>query len=108
MLLDTIRYVVPNAELVMRGEPTNADEYVAQVTWLDDRPQPTWSELEAARLAAETAQANAAARANRHQAFTVEADPLFFAWQRGEAIEQDWLDKCAEIRARYPYVEVIP
>lgn len=25
--------------------------------------------------------------------------------QRGEATEQDWLDKIEEIRARYPYPE---
>ncbi len=34
-----------------------------------------------------------------------EADPIFFKWQRGEATEQDWLDKVAEIRARYPKPE---
>lgn len=39
----------------------------------------------------------------RRHAYTLEADPLFFQWQRGEATEQDWLDKVAEIRDRYPY-----
>lgn len=34
--------------------------------------------------------------------FAREADPIFFKWQRGEATEQDWLDKVAEIRERYP------
>jgi hypothetical protein len=46
---------------------------------------------------------NAAARTNRHLAFIAEADPIYFAWQRGEATEEDWLAKCAGIRARYPY-----
>jgi hypothetical protein len=50
----------------------------------------------------------AAVRQARHDAFVAEADPLFFAWQRGEATEEDWLTKCAEIRARFPYVEVEP
>jgi hypothetical protein len=37
----------------------------------------------------------------------LEADPVFFYYQRGKATEQDWLDKIAEIEARYPYpVEV--
>jgi len=103
MLLQIIQHLVPNAELAMVGEPGNADEYAAQVTWLDPRPQPTWADLEAARPAAETAAANATAQANRHQAFIAEADPLYFAWQRGESTEQAWLDKCAEIRQRYPY-----
>jgi hypothetical protein len=39
----------------------------------------------------------------RRGAYASEADPLFFGWQRGENTEQAWLDKVAEIRARYPY-----
>jgi hypothetical protein len=34
-------------------------------------------------------------------AYQTESDPLFFKWQRGEATEQEWLDKVAEIRARF-------
>ena len=41
----------------------------------------------------------------RALAYRDEADPLFFKWQRGEAIEQEWLDKVAEIRERYPDAE---
>ena len=44
----------------------------------------------------------AIARANRAAAYRDESDPLFFKWQRGEAAEQEWLDKIAEIKARYP------
>jgi hypothetical protein len=51
------------------------------------------------------ARLNGEAQTNRRGAFQAEADPIYFAWQRGEAPEQAWLDKCAEIRARYPYVE---
>jgi len=46
---------------------------------------------------------NAIAKANREQAYKTESDPLFFRWQRGEATEQDYLDKVDEIRARFPY-----
>lgn len=35
-------------------------------------------------------------------AYQAESDPLFFKYQRGEATEQDWLDKVAEIKARFP------
>ena len=42
---------------------------------------------------------------NRAAAYRNEADPLFFKYQRGEATEQEWLDKIEEIRARYPYPE---
>jgi hypothetical protein len=47
----------------------------------------------------------AEANAARAAAYRNEADPLFFKVQRGEANEQEWLDKVAEIRARYPYPE---
>lgn len=40
------------------------------------------------------------AREARRLAYQREADPLFFAWQAGEASREDWLDKRREIRAR--------
>jgi hypothetical protein len=44
-------------------------------------------------------------QAKRAVAYRNEADPLFFQSQRGEATEQEWLDKIEEIRTRYPYPE---
>lgn len=41
-------------------------------------------------------------RQQRQSAYQAEADPLFFKWQRGEATEQEWLDKIAEIKTRFP------
>lgn len=40
--------------------------------------------------------------AQRADAYRNEADPLFFKSQRGEVSVQIWLDKVAEIKARYP------
>jgi hypothetical protein len=67
-------------------------------------------ELTTAEIAAITepeadriARLNADAQAARRGAFQNEVDPLFFAWQRGEGTEQAWLDKCAEVRDRFPY-----
>lgn len=37
----------------------------------------------------------------RLDAYRNEADPLFFKWQRGEATEQEWLNKIQEIKGRY-------
>jgi len=37
----------------------------------------------------------------RAEAYRIESDPIFFQWQRGEKTEQEWLDKVAEIKARY-------
>jgi hypothetical protein len=44
----------------------------------------------------------AEAEANRKAAYIAEADPLFFKSQRGEATLQEWQDKIAEIKARFP------
>lgn len=52
--------------------------------------------VKAAAIAAEKADSN------RRAAYTAEADPLFFKSQRGEATVQEWQDKVAEIKARYP------
>lgn len=41
----------------------------------------------------------------RRAAYAAEADHLFFKAQRGEATEQEWVEKIAEIRARYPMPE---
>lgn len=40
------------------------------------------------------------ARAERADAYREESDPLFFAYQAGEATREEWLTKRAEIRAR--------
>lgn len=42
----------------------------------------------------------------RRVAYTQQADPLFFKWQRGEATEQEWLDAVAAVRAAHPDPEV--
>jgi hypothetical protein len=42
-------------------------------------------------------------QAARAEAYKLEADPLFFMSQRGEATKADWTAKVAEIKARFPY-----
>lgn len=44
---------------------------------------------------------SAMAEKQRQEAYRNESDPLFFKWQRGEATEQEWLDKIQEIKERY-------
>lgn len=48
------------------------------------------------------AQAVEACRLNRLEAYRNESDPLHMKWQRGEATQQEWLDKIEEIKARFP------
>lgn len=38
----------------------------------------------------------------RGKAYIAESDPIYFKWQRGEATEQEWLNKVAEIKTKYP------
>jgi hypothetical protein len=42
-------------------------------------------------------------QALRQAAYTAESDPLFFKAQRGEVTMEEWTNKIAEIKARYPY-----
>lgn len=44
-------------------------------------------------------------KANRQAAYMMEADPIFFMVQRGEATMDEWTAKIAEIKARFPYPE---
>jgi len=91
-----LRRHFPNVEYVMNGDTYNG------ITFLSDQ-QPTQEQLDALWPQVLVDINNGMAQANRHQAFIAEADPLYFAWQRNEATEADWLNKCAEIRQRYPY-----
>ena len=54
-----------------------------------------------AELDAKAADALAAVKAQRAEAYRAESDPLFFKAQRGEALMDEWLAKVAEIKARY-------
>jgi hypothetical protein len=91
-----IRANYPGSEYVLVGDTYDG------LTWLSDTPKPTQAELDAAWPAVQQAQAQAAVDAQRHAAYVTESDPLFFQWQAGEITEQEWLDKRAEIKTRYP------
>ena len=82
----------------------NGDTYDG-LTWLSDTPKPTQAELDAAWPQVQYEQQRAEIETQRRNAYTQEADPLFFSYQRGEATEQDWLDAVESIKARYPYPE---
>jgi len=88
-----------NERWVLRG-----DNYDG-LTWLSDTPKPTQAELDAAWPQVQYEQQRAEIETQRRNAYTQEADPLFFSYQRGEATEQDWLDAVESIRTRFPYPE---
>ena len=87
----------PDAEWAING-----NDYESLV-WLSDSAKPTKAELDALATTTDQLLLLAEAKNARSNAYRSESDPLFFGWQRGENTEQTWLDKVAEIRARYPY-----
>lgn len=91
--------LAPGATWKCDGDLTNYDNF----TWLDDRPQPSKADCDAILATLEAEEAHDQVKQARQSAYQAEADPLYFGWQRGENTEQDWLDKVADIRARYPY-----
>lgn len=70
------------------------------------RTAPVPVEPTAEDLAAEAEAAYQAAVAERdlavREALAIEADPLFFRWQREEATREDWMAAVAAVKARFP------
>ena len=74
------------------------------VEWLDEvQTEPTEAEIQAEIARLEADKPRKEAEANRAAAYRLEADPLFFKAQRGEATTDEWTAKVAEIKARFPY-----
>lgn len=80
----------------------------AKGAWVD-RPVAVARQLSAEEEAvlreAEYQAALAARDQALREALAVEADPLFFQWQRGEVDKDDWLAAVAEVKARHPKPE---
>lgn len=68
------------------GTPVNEDGVWKQTWVVTDKPAEEVSAIQ---------------ESNRKQAYIDESDPLFFKWQRGEATEQEWIDKVNEIKQRW-------
>lgn len=84
----------PGSQWVLRGD---------DLEWLDIvQTQPTEAEITAEVARLQSLEPIRIAEANRRAAYIAEADPLFFKAQRGEVTVQEWQDKIAEIKARYP------
>jgi hypothetical protein len=81
-----------NTETLERFDFTLADFPDAPVP---DKPETNPDEQEQERKVAEVQE-------SRRNAYTLEADPLFFKWQAGEATEAEWTAKRDEIKQRWP------
>jgi len=75
------------------------------LTWLDDSPQPTQAELDAAWPQVQHDRAYAQVERDRHDAYTAPGGPdsVFFRWQRGDATEQEYLDSVQAVKDAHPY-----
>ena len=100
--LKAIQRLRTDAEFVLRGD---------ELEWLDEnQSEPTEKEIadEIAFLESDEYELELKLKeveTNRRNAYRNEADPLFLKWQRNEATEQEWLDKIAEIKERFPKPE---
>lgn len=85
-----------------------AHRRTAKGAWVE-RPVPATvapsPEALAAAREAEFQAALAGRDAALREALVVEADPLFFQWQRGEVAKEDWLSAVAAVKARFPKPE---
>lgn len=91
--------LVPGCTFSSTGDPDVYESYI----WVGPGDQPSKAECDAIIPTIQAEESLNAAKRARQGAYQAEADPLYFGWQRGENTEQQWLDKVAEIRARYPY-----
>ena len=82
----------------------NGDDYEG-LEWLSDDEKPTKEELESQWDELKKQAELQRVENNRRNAYRNEADPLFLKWQRNQATEQEWLDKIAEIKERFPKPE---
>ena len=83
-------------------DPSKGHVYENILVLDDTKTLPSKEECEAGIIALQAELDARAIDQQRQSAYQAESDPLFFKYQRGEATEQDWLDKVAEIKARFP------
>jgi len=82
----------------------NGEKYEG-LEWLSETKKPTKEQLESHWDEVQKEAQLVRVRKNRADAYREESDPIFLQWQRGDATEQEWLDKIAEIKGRFPKPE---
>ena len=80
----------------------DGDNY-SGLTWLSDTPKPTAEELQAEWAQVEYEVAYGQVEADRQGAYRATADPIFFEFQRGDMLEQDWLSAVEAVKVAHPY-----
>lgn len=97
--IKAFKYLVPNSTWVCYGDQDVYENFV----WLSSDTQPSKEQCDQIIVDLKNKSILDGIKRDRQAAYQIEADPLYFGWQRGENTEQAWLEKVADIRARYPY-----
>lgn len=45
-IIQAIQHLLPEAQCAVVGIPQTKEEYLASMSWLDDRPMPTWEQVQ--------------------------------------------------------------
>jgi hypothetical protein len=86
-------------EFLAAHRRTSRGKWIARTVIVPDEPT---AEDRAAQAAADYEAALAERDQALRTALSVEADPLFFRWQRDEATREDWLAAVVAVKARFP------
>lgn len=97
MIAEALEHFCPGKQYSLNGNTYEG------LVWLEKEGKPTKEQVDSWVSQIQPIIANKIAHNNRANAYRLESDPLFFKWQRGEATEQEYLDKVEEIRHRFPY-----
>lgn len=71
--------------------------------WKDSSKKPTEKALQALWSEVKTESDKELVDSLRRAEYQKVSDPLFFAFQRGEVAEQDWLDAVQAVKDKYPH-----
>ena len=93
--------LVPNALISYTGEDLDYDE----IEWLDERPQPTKAECDAAWPQIDYDQKVRQAKWQRQHRYQRETDGMFFDAMRTGAELTEWIAAVEAIKAELPYPE---
>jgi hypothetical protein len=86
-------------EFLAAHRRTSRGKWIARTALVPDDPT---AEERAAQAAADYEAALAERDQALRTALSVEADPLFFRWQRDEVTREDWLAAVVAVKARFP------
>jgi hypothetical protein len=91
--------LVPNANISYAG----VDVAYEDISWLDERPQPTKAECDAAWPQIDYDLTYASVERQRRERYSNETDGIFFAAMRGDQDLTEWTAAVEAIKAELPY-----